>query len=287
MLPWWLTWAEAGDVCAFDAYPTCTTTTTYDTGQRSIPYSMTQSLVATGQQKPIPYLCQAYSQDQASGRYCVPARPAPVHDLHCLCWRGHGDSVFRGGLLVLCAGGSVGVAPNSPADWGGCAQLGWLPTRRNWPGQRRLERSSTAINSQLHALEPVLFSPTSTMQYQVYLVGAAPGTTPIRCILKQVDNDWYLIAVNVTSSKIQGRFYFPSAISNVTEWLPGLTAPTVGSHFFIDSFPAWGVRIYKFAVPGSAPRPLAPPAEQPVYAYWLWSASSPLRFGERRGTCPP
>lgn len=75
-----------------------------------------------------------------------------------------------------------------------------------------LDATQDGINKELQTLEPIILSPTSAIDYEVFVNAAPISGSPVRTMLKEFDDDLYLLAVNIDNTTVNVKVRFPVEI---------------------------------------------------------------------------
>jgi len=110
-----------------------------------------------------------------------------------------------------------------------------------------LDAAQGGINSEIQQLTPALLSPTVNIPYTVLVDQTPISQAPIRTLLKQVDGQYYLLAVNIDNATIETQFNFPLTIDGQVEKLfeGGFISPSIGGTIS-DTFAPFEVHVYRF-----------------------------------------
>ena len=110
-----------------------------------------------------------------------------------------------------------------------------------------LSAQENGINSELKQLTPILLSPTDSTNYSVFVDQTPISAAPIRTMLKQYNNEYYLLAVNIDNATISSQFEFPFTVGGpVTKLFEAPQVVPQGTKI-VDAFSPFQVHIYKFS----------------------------------------
>ncbi len=245
----WLRWIGAGDIAAHFNYPVLTSEPlrTLDT-VRGIPRSVALAVEASAERKPVLLVVQAFASPRGW------AWPSP-RELRAMTYAGivHGATgimYFAYDSFVTRDGEVIGIAPDPTAAHGPTPDFdndGKPPvaaTERDLETSRGLWRAALGLNAELHALAPVLLSPTAGADYTASVTGESVSQTPIRVILKEHDGRWTLIAVNLDDAALRVRMTFPLPLRRVGRLFDDEEPPVVTGGIIEDNFAPFAVRLY-------------------------------------------
>jgi hypothetical protein len=141
----------------------------------------------------------------------------------------------------------VGFRPTIPASYPE-ANVGWGASEELQQDGAQFWIELVALNDELASLEPVLLQSTSTEAYEVFVTQKLNSWSPIRTILKSIENDHYLIAVNMDSYPTDAEFHFSDTIpdGSVEVLFEGSRQPATSDNVLSDSFDGFGVHVYHF-----------------------------------------
>ena len=249
----WVAWNGVGDVSSHDNYPLYTPESYKIPGgwrsintARGIPASVSLAVEATGGHKPIWFVVQAHCTDGRRGPTTV--FPTAAQE-RCMVYTAfiHGAT----GIWYYCydsfftrLAGNMGISPTPQADYGGDEPKRMLAPPEQLQTSQRLWGDVVAINHELAQLKPVLLSPTAAMNYTVGIKGQHFSPVPLRCLLKQVGNEYYLIAANTDDTPLEVKFEFPRFVNHAEVMFDPRAPSHLEAQAITDAFPAWGVRIY-------------------------------------------
>jgi len=244
----WQAWARAGDLVAFWKYPFFGAPVTTLTGPRGVPEVTALAVSSAEQRKPVLYIAQAFRGQSLDWEFPNPdaARAmvyaALVHGATGVVWFALDSFVTRNDDVL-------GMHPEPAANYGIALAGGKVPLREETAEylaeSRRMWGTVIQINKELTGLTPVLLSPTSDRSYSVAVAGSAANDTPIRTVLKMVDDGYVLIAVNVDAFPVVARFDMRSAVRDLERLDGGEAVPETTNGQFKDLFAPFAVRIYR------------------------------------------
>ncbi|MFH1923918.1 MAG: hypothetical protein ABIP48_29005 [Planctomycetota bacterium] len=232
---WWIRWNTAGDLACHDNYPIKHSGATESVGAIGPPVAL--AVKANDQKKPVWLIVGAFEQP---GRGAFPFRfPTPAQLRACV-YTGiiHGATgiiYFTWDTYVCRDGNVIGMSPNP--------KVAYVPNPRK-PGythptpatpvqlvqSRALWTMATAVNEELHALAPVVLSPTvddSELKYSV-LPDLSHSECPIRCLLKpHPEGGYVLLTANVDATVLDCTLRFSKPLASVER--------------MFENQPAWGV----------------------------------------------
>ena len=254
MREWWMRWNNAGDISSHDNYLIYAHESYKIPGgwhslntKRGIPSSVSLAVEATGGHKPLWFVVQAHSTDGRKGPLVV--FPTAEQE-RCMVYTAFICGAT--GIWYYCfdsyytrLAGNFGISPTPQADYGGQSPDRQIVGPDGIAASQALWAAVTGINQELTQLKPVLLSPTSNMNYSVGIKGEHFSPVPIRCLLKQVGHDYYLLAANTDDTPLEVRFEFPRLLNHAEVMFDSAAAPHAETQTLTDSFPAWGVRVYK------------------------------------------
>lgn len=107
-------------------------------------------------------------------------------------------------------------------------------------------KAVTAINAQLHALAPVLNSPT-VADDAAATVASAEKDAPIATMTKHHGGATYVFAVGMRNAKTTGRFTVPGAGDGNVEVIDEGRSVTMKVGVFTDTFEPYAVHLYRLA----------------------------------------
>ena len=210
--PWWIKWHQAGDLSCHDNYPVEQGSKLVSTlsGLHGIPETTSLGVEATGGEKPVWVILQAFGQAQG-GRWRMPtaretramAYSALVHGATGLCW-------FQYDNLTGRQGGLWGISPQPRQTFTDPPQ-GLTADESTRQQITALWNTVAGINTEVSELTPFLLSPTDAQDYQVFVGGASVTATPIRTLLKKYGDRHLLIIVNVDHAELDVRIDLPQA----------------------------------------------------------------------------
>jgi hypothetical protein len=210
------------------------------TSVEPIAASMARQTRALGEQEPSWFTEQAYSL----GTYGFPTPDqmraatyaAIVHG-------GTGVWYFMFDSWVARSVNVVGVRPSIPESYPERVIFAGLRATSDIRQQgEALWRGITDVNTELAGLEPIILAPTSTRDYQVYVDAQPNAWSPIRTMLKEVDGDVYLIAVNMDDVALNLRVDVGEALLGATDVLE---VRDLRAGDLIDHFEPFGVHVYQ------------------------------------------
>ncbi len=250
----WRAWSRAADIHAHWKYPFMLPPVETFAGERGIAETLALARAENGEGKPSWWYAQAFgspifqwflpSAGQARGMLYA----GLVQGVSGVFWFAYDSPVTRGGRVV-------GIAPDTPADYG-IAALPFDPAPEYPPqvataeqvrASRSLWQAVRVLNHELAALGPVLLQRTAEQPYTVAVAGEAKSAVPIRALLKRNGEDLVLIAVNIDNVGLAARFDFGALSFQLGRLFEDPTAPEVASGRWTDSFPPFGVRVYTLA----------------------------------------
>jgi hypothetical protein len=106
----------------------------------------------------------------------------------------------------------VGIGPAIPEGYSNANPCDAKASPATIAASATLWNATVSMNKELKSLEKVLFSPTSTLSYQVEYSGAPAGIpqAPIRTLLKKSPTGVYtLLVVNISNATLNMRVTFP------------------------------------------------------------------------------
>jgi len=131
-------------------------------------------------------------------------------------------------------------------------EQGMVVTEQDAALSRELWKTASLINTELTSLKKVVLSPTSPVDYRIFVSGPKTEVDlPIRTLLKKVDGKFYLFAVNIESAEYKTRFELPAELKGVRDLsvMYGSSRGTASASgvSISDTFEPLGVRVYRFA----------------------------------------
>ncbi len=151
-----------------------------------------------------------------------------------------------------------GIGPDTVASTGTPEELAKQERETNIitaaDAQRSRDLWSTAkqINAEITSLKQVILTPTADIDYHIALLDSKDGSgveIPVRSLLKNV-NDWfYLFAVNVDKGECKVRFDLPRDLGEIRDLSLVRNEgpkPAAEQASIEDTLGPFGVRIYKF-----------------------------------------
>ena len=245
----WLRWISASDIAAHFNYPALTSEPlrTLDSA-RGIPRSVALAVETSAERKPVLLVVQAFASSRG---WAWPSS----RELRAMIYAGivHGATgivYFAYDSFVTRDGEVIGIAPDPVAAHGPTPDFdndGKPPvaaSERDLETSRGLWRDIVGLNAELHALAPVLLSPTAGADYAVAVTGESVSPTPIRVILKEHDGRWTLIAVNLDDAALRVRMTFPLPLGRVGRLFDDEGPPAVTGGIIEDNFAPFAVRLY-------------------------------------------
>jgi hypothetical protein len=258
----WYAFSTLGDIAALDNFPTDQKWVRNDPnlaidsldrpqnsvgGSSTISKTVSATVAKNKEQKPVWLVVESFkpkaSSDGTPTRFPTPAEEKAfvysgiIHGASGIVYFTYDDpSVLRTADKQL-----VGISPNPDSS---------LPAQDQVDSKSLWEAiaGQNGINAQINQLSPVLLSKTSKMDYSVSFQGNNIASSPIQTILKEYDDKYYLIAVNVDNTPITGNFSFPDGTfnsSSVQEIFENRVV-TETNQRFNDDFTPFGVHVYSW-----------------------------------------
>ncbi len=264
-LVWWAKWHQVGDISCHDSYPV-------KQGDRQtswsncdgIPETVSASVAVTGQSKPVWIILQAFGIPYDHPSYY--AHPTS-QELRSMTYTAlvHGVTGIMYFILDSPCARSLrlcGIAPHPPQRYSQ-AEDQYVATPEQLEQMMSLWEAVGGINGEIQTLKPWLLSPTSQMDYRVYVRGESVSEHPVRTLLKEYEDEYVLLVANVDRAELDVRIeLLPQAgLATIRE----LFAPdaevnctaTETLEFFLDDSPKqcwaieehleqYAVRVYHF-----------------------------------------
>lgn len=221
---WWSAYTTLGEAAVHDDYPVKTSADEVTTIS-SIAATMQQTRDKTSEALPNWYVSQAFAQNEdfykpTAQQYKAMVYTAFVHGATGLFAFAYQNDDFSG---------IYGISPDNYTD---------------------LWDASIEINEQLDELTPYILSPTSELEYAIH-TSPAPTVedSPIRCVLKLLDDEYVLIAVNMTNEDFDVVIQFPEVMAladgDVVRLFEEDDVDTKAGAIN-DAFSAFDTHVYKF-----------------------------------------
>lgn len=244
---WWSLWNSAGDVSCHDNYPIYggTNTISFPNG---VPETISLAVSVNNGNKPVWLVAQSFGVASAFDPNSWKL-PTPAQE-RCMIY----TSIIHGatGLIYFMLdtwisrdSGIIGIAPRPLENYGHYPGVSANSAER--AAIRELFYAVVDINSQITGLKPVIFSPTSTVPYEVSLSNTLPYVTetPIRTMLKiHPAGGMVLLLANVDGVPQISRIRFPGRQFVVSE-LYGTLGFTKGADYIEMNNPAWDARVFR------------------------------------------
>lgn len=246
---WWIKWHQAGDLSCHDNYPVVLGSDVVPSFSelQGIPETTSLGVEATGGQKPVWVILQAFGQGEG-GRWRMPtarearvmAYSALVHGATGLCW-------FEYDNLLARQAGACGISPQPRETYTDPPQ-GLAADESTRQQINALWNVVADINTEVSELTPFLLSPTAAQDYQVFVGGASITATPIRTLLKKCGDRHLLIVVNVDHAELDVRIDLPPILLKTkARKLFAEAGPMVADGRLAIRFAPHDVAVYEFS----------------------------------------
>lgn len=244
---WWVKWNTIGDVSAHDNYILKPGVTSLS-GPMGIAETVSLAVESNKEQKPVWFVVQAFENAGTGDFYwSMPnAREERAMVYSAIIHGATGIIYFSLDNWVTRLGGVVGIAADTVSDYpvNSDSRLITSPMQVNL--SRTLWNGVVKLNSELKSLKPIIFSPTSSQKYNVYLQGKSYSDSPIRCILKETNGQLTLITVNLDKRPLWVKYEFPRQPVDLQTLFDNDKKIEVKDNGWIDCYEEFGVHIYQF-----------------------------------------
>lgn len=139
--------------------------------------------------------------------------------------------------------GLVGVRPTVPVSYPEQTS-GFVPSQETIQKAEEAWRGITELNAELALLEPIILQKTSAEPYRVIVSEQANPWAPIRTMLKSMNGDLYLFAVNIDNAETDAEFRFERAVVS-GEVLFEQRKVEITDRVVSDHFEPFDVHIYR------------------------------------------
>lgn len=249
--PWWYAFDEAADVASTDCYEIIGP----ESDVKELARSVADQVEINQDRAPTWFIAQGHKDKRSSPhpdnvlpttrQYRAEIYTAIVHGA---------TGIFTFKINEESWPMHLGIGPDTRTDWGTpeerekWAKEGVVVTDQDAAFSRELWNEAAKINKELTSLKKVILSPTSSLDYKIFISDSArDAALPIRTLLKHVDGAFYLLAVNVLSRPFEVRIEMPAKPRGLEVLFgSGPKSASVNGTSIVDSFEPLGMRVYRF-----------------------------------------
>jgi len=245
---YWTKWQQTGDIASQDNYIVGPAQPDSWSKTNGIPENISQTVKLNDQKKPVWFIAQAFSEDKPANW----GLPTPVQ-LRSMVYTAiiHGATAMEYFTMdndLVRGAGLYGISPEPKERY--TAGTGFAADSARRDLMKQLWNTASETNKEIKALTPWILSPTSDIEYSVYVQGDSKTKTPIRTILKRYKNDFVMFAVNIDNAPIDVRIDFDNQIGLKTAKVLYETRKEVAltGSSLKDTFKPFEVHIYKYSI---------------------------------------
>ncbi len=257
---WWVKWNTAGDVSCHDNYPVMNRkyrarSIGDEEHKTGIPASVALATAVNNEQKPVWCIVGAF---EVRGHGGFPFRmPTPMQlraQVYAALIHGATGIIYFCWDTYVCRDGEVmGMSPDP--------KVAYLDPGPNKPKaspakpmeiaeSKALWMAATYVNREIHELTPSLLSPTvdDKVPYTVQVTGSAISDTPVRCLLKPMGRDAYLLlTVNLDDAVLNATYELAGGVTSVEPLFENRTPYELkpGGKQFTDLYEPFDVHVYR------------------------------------------
>ncbi|MBL24316.1 MAG: hypothetical protein CMM48_10520 [Rhodospirillaceae bacterium] len=241
----WKVWASIGDVSSHFHYPITGKKTASLATPKDFPASISRAVELNAQKRPLWMVLQAFTKP--TERWTMPS-PAQLRAMTyaSLIHGATGIIFFAFDSFVTRDGAVVGMAPNPINRHRALTKRPPLEaTNAQLTKSRALWSETKKINGEMKKLTPLILLPTSKRKLRVFISGKSVSEVPVRVIIKESENQIYVIAANLDETALEAEFQLAKSPKSVSVEFTYSAKPKTTAKGWSEKLEGFATRVYR------------------------------------------